>query len=260
MRNHIKVRRMKKWFCRRAIRALPIVLLLLAVGNVAGAQTVTVERGDVYVRANDAEPAKQITSLGDVQEAVLSPDHKTIAFIRDTPEVIVFTGDGDCPAGEIWVVRVDGTGSRRLLRGRKATKMDQVLGGLRELQFSPDGKKIYFTSQAWATSGAVHVVEIESGAERFVCGGNLMQVIPRGRYAGHLILSQHRYFLGHGSYDWAWLFTPGGREVAPIAGDEASFEEQLKSFREEYIPPAGNSPSPKKGRARSQGLRPICPR
>jgi hypothetical protein len=31
-----------------------------------------------------------------------------------------------------------------------------------------------------------------------------------------LIVNQHRYFLGGGSYDWYWVFSPNGKEEGPL--------------------------------------------
>ena len=39
---------------------------------------------------------------------------------------------------------------------------------------------------------------------------------------------QHRYFLGGGSLDWYWLFTPTGKEVSPVG-------EMTDGFREMYF-------------------------
>ncbi len=88
------------------------------------------------------------------------------------------------------------------------------------VQFSPDGKKIYFITNRWVTSGAVHRVDINGSNHRFLIAGNSLQILPKGRYKGHLIVDQHRYFIAAGgSYDWYWLFDPNGKEIGPIGPD-----------------------------------------
>jgi hypothetical protein len=47
------------------------------------------------------------------------------------------------------------------------------------------------------------------------------------------VVSQHRYFLAGGSYDWYWLVTPEGREVQAVGESEAA----LKEFRATYAEP-----------------------
>jgi len=78
-------------------------------------------------------------------------------------------------------------------------------------------------SPAWTTSGAVHVVNTTNGKERFVLAGNDLEVIHSGEYRDHLLVSQHRYFVGGGSYDWYWLFRPDGEEVGPVGEDPENF-------------------------------------
>jgi len=96
------------------------------------------------------------------------------------------------------------------------------------LCFSPDGTDLYFISSAWVVSGALHVVNVRTGRERFVDAANSVEVVRSGEYAGHLIVNQHRYFLGTGSFDWYWLLDPKGREVGPVG----ECEDQVKTFKE----------------------------
>jgi dipeptidyl aminopeptidase/acylaminoacyl peptidase len=202
------------------------------------AQTVRVSAGNVYYRATASAPEQQLTAQGRDTAATLSPDGATVVFVRRAPGREIATGSGASEATELWLVRVDGTGARRLVASHAAAKMEAVLAEFDHPQFSPDGRRIYFLSAAWATSGAIHVVDVGSGAERFVCAGNTLEMIPRGRYAGHLIVAQHRYFLSPGTYDWFWLLTPEGREVGPIAdARRPDADERLSEFRHENIPP-----------------------
>ena len=56
--------------------------------------------------------------------------------------------------------------------------------------------------------GAVHVVDVKTGAEHFVCPGNSLEVLRKGQYTGHLLITQHRYFLAGGSFDWSGCLRP----------------------------------------------------
>ena len=86
--------------------------------------------------------------------------------------------------------------------------------------FSPDSKTVYFVGSAWVTTGALHGVNIDGSNERFIEGANTLEkVIDKGDYKGDLVISQHRYFLGGGSYDWYYVFTPEGKEVGPLGDD-----------------------------------------
>lgn len=217
-----------------------LVLSLFCWGaSGANAQETVVKDGNVFFRASaDAIPTR-LTSSGLDSEATLSPDGRSIAFVRRTPGDTVDVGTGDEEASELWLVAIDGKNARRLLRGRGAEKMEDALARLRLPTFSPDGKQIYFLSAAWMTSNALHAFDLERGTQRYICPANSLEVVPRGEYAGHFIVMQHRYFMIGGSYDWIWLLRPDGSDVGPIwDGDAENVEERLKEFRSMHIPSA----------------------
>jgi Tol biopolymer transport system component len=173
-------------------------------------------------------------------ERNLSPDGRFVTYVRPTQGRLIDTAYGEIEATELWISRVDGSEARMLVRDVYSDSPKKTIAGIGWPQFSPNGRRIYFMSIAWVTSDAVHVIDLESGHEHYLCDGNSLEVIPRGKYAGDLIVSQHRYFLGGGSYDWFWLLTSEGKQIDPIAsGDENS----LELFREMEIP---SSPGAKK--------------
>lgn len=201
----------------------------------AFAQSVTVQDGNLFHHASADAAPRQLTSTGLDRDAVLSPDGRTIAFIRDTPGDSVQILIGPEEATSLWTIGVDGSDARMRLKGRSHETAGQALALLHEPRFSPDGQRIYFLSAAWANSRAVHVLDLSTGNERFVVAGNSLEVVPAGEYAGFLVVSQHRYFLAGGSYDWYWLFTPEGEEVDPIGENENA----LVEFRAMYVDPQG---------------------
>ena len=77
---------------------------------------------------------------------------------------------------------------------------------------------------AWAVSGAVHVVDTTNRKERYLLPGSDVKVVPSGEYKDCLLVLQHRYFVGGGSYDWYWLLRPDGKEVGPVGEDTENFE------------------------------------
>ena len=190
----------------------------------AVAQDVTVRDGNIYFVSNTGVE-RRLTNTGTDRDPSLSPDGQSVAFVRLTPDRWVSSGVGDVLANEIWVGSTDGTNLRRVVAGRDSQEMQSFLGALRGPIFSRDGALLFFQSAAWATSGAIHVVDLDSLTERFVVAGHLLELIPCGRYADHLIVNKHKYFLGGGSYDWYWLVSADGVEIGPIGDDTASFKE-----------------------------------
>ena len=201
-----------------------VVAILLAFTSALIARPVVSERaGNIYLSGDGAE--KQLTSSGRDSTPLLAPDGKWVVFIRAIDGKPIPNGsDEDGKPAELWQVRVDGKEPTRLVRTRAGEKPESMIGGFENLQFSADGKQVYFVSPAWATSGAVHVVDTTNGKERFVLAGNNLVVVPKGEYRDCLLVQQHRYFIGGGSYDWFWLFRPDGKEVGPVGEDIENFK------------------------------------
>lgn len=211
------------------MRASPLLLLALAAAPLH-AQMVEAVHGNIIYRSGCGAVPRPLTTSGRDSEPRISVDGEQVVFVRSggSPDA-----DGDA---SIWITRTDGGGPRRLVRPRPDTTPERNLEALRRPVLSIDGKRVFFLSSAWATSDAVHVADVATGAERYLIPGNSLDVLSAGRYAGHLMVNQHRYFLGGGSYDWTWLLTPDGSEVGPVGETEAAVEE----FRAE----AGGSRAP----------------
>ena len=195
------------------MKNLGLSLLSLAAVTVAaqGPTTATVEGSRVY-----------------------SHDSALVAFVVHTPTDSIGTGQGPAEATELWISRRDGSHARRLVRGRAAKSIESVIASISDLAFSPDDRQLYFLSAAWATSDAVHVVDLASGRERFVAAALSLEVLQAGEYRGCLLVGQHRYWMAGGSYNWLWLLTASGKEIGPVIDPESEgAEEWLKRWRDE---------------------------
>lgn len=204
------------------VAAFVFALAFMLVGVAAGETTVTARDGNILINREGVE--KQLTSSGRDSTPVLDPQGKWVVFVRSLRGKKIASGAGEHDAAELWQIRADGKEPTMLVRTRQADEMENIIAGFEDVQFSSDGRLVYFVTPAWATSGAVHVVDTTNGKERFVVAGNALRVIHSGEYRDHLLLSQHRYFLGGGSYDWFYLFTPDGKEVGVVGEDTANFE------------------------------------
>jgi hypothetical protein len=202
--------------------SLPL-LGLVALSMPAFGQTVAVTEGNIQF-TDKAGKTTALTSSGRDSNPLLAPDAKWVAFVRKVDGKKIATGSDEVDPSELWQVRVDGKEAILLLKCRESEKPESVIAAFENLQFSTDGKLIYFVTPAWATSGAVHVVDTTNRKERYVFPGNDLKSVPSGEYKDCLLVQQHRYFIGGGSYDWYWLLRPDGKEIGPVGEDIENFQ------------------------------------
>lgn len=203
-------------------RAVPGAIEVVAVGGRLFVMNADNTRGEIVVDGQIAHP-------------VLSPDRMTVAFLRGSARPKIEVAHGLVDANDIWIVDVDGRNARCLVQSIADTDMKKVLAGLQAPQFSPDARSLFFLSHAWVTSHAVHRFDFRTGEVSFVCPGNSLHVVASGEFAGYLVVQQHRYFWGGGSYDWYWLVTQEGKSIEPVGaepGSLAAFLEMTSSGRD----------------------------
>ena len=135
-----------------------------------------------------------------------------------------------------------------LVRPRESDDMRTILAGFAKPQFSADGRYVFFLSDAWATSAALHVVDTTNGKEHFICPAWDFAIVGAGEYRGCLLEFQHRYYVGGGAYESYWLFGPDGKEIGPVSEDTADSDlaPALKKINQEEpsAAPAEPIPSP----------------
>jgi dipeptidyl aminopeptidase/acylaminoacyl peptidase len=199
------------------------IILSLAVAIPSFAQIVSVKDGNIQLTDKSGKTTP-LTSSGRDSSPVMAPDGKWVAFVRKVDGKKIATGSDEVEPTELWQVRVDGKEPSPLVRCRDSEKPESVIGGFENLQFSTDGKLLYFVTPAWATSGAVHVVDTTNRKERYLFPGNDLKIVTSGEYKDCLLVQQHRYFIGGGSYDWYWLLKADGKEIGAVGEDTSNFE------------------------------------
>jgi hypothetical protein len=213
-----------KWHCILVtVVAILLPFLQPGVGRaLQAAPRVYSDAGNIYIERNGTK-TKLTASEMDV-DPVLTPDGAYVVYTRqgrgrtvhgyDTSQVCTTEPRPD----ELRQIGVDGSGDKLLLKGRKGIP-ERQLCDFRNKQFSSDGRRLYFLTPGWATSGALHAFDMHSGDERFVLPANDLLVLSfcSNKYKDDLVVLAHRYFLLGGSYDWYWLYDPTGKnELGPL--------------------------------------------
>lgn len=153
---------------------------------------------------------------------VKSPNGQWVATVRKSHYIIpnecsYFSEQGNY-ANEIWLIDRQKQTQKILVSPKfECHDAKKMIIDPHNLQFSPDNKTLYFETSAWATSGAVHAVNVDGTHLRFVTDGDDLRIVRSGAYRGDLIVNQHRYrFKGDtplGSDNWDWLVTPAGKQI-----------------------------------------------
>lgn len=196
--------------------------------------TVEAKGGNIFLRP-DAGTTRQLTTSFRDSAPTLSPDGHWVIFVRALPGRKISTGSGDIDAAELWRVRADGKEPTLLVAPHEAKDAKGVVATFDEMQFSSDGRYVFFVTPAFAVSGAVHVVDTTNRKEHYLISGGGLEVLHSGKYRDCLLVGQHRYFVGGGSYDWIWIFRPDGKEIGPVGEDTTQFKETF--YPEQVKPP-----------------------
>lgn len=208
------------------MRLLYFIACLLVIASSSFAN-VFVKAGNIYYAQGGKD--LQLTNSNRDGSPVLSPNKKLIAFIRTGHQIIPqkcrdFSDISGKYGNQIWIYNIANKTEQMLVDNNfSCNKPKKRIVDPQQLHFSPNSRTLYFVASAWVVSGAVHAINIDGTNYRYIQPANMLTVITSGDYQGYLALQQHRYFIGGGSYDWYWLFTPDGKKVGPL-GEEPSIK------------------------------------
>jgi dipeptidyl aminopeptidase/acylaminoacyl peptidase len=145
------------------------------------------------------------------------PSPATKLLIRPNAKSPIPSGKGEAENNSLWIIWPSGK-EERLVDSRASKTMEEVIAEISEAKLSPDGTKAYFQSAAWATSDAIHVVDLNTKRERFLCPGNSFTILHSGVDSGKLVVNQHRYrdAPNYGSYDHYYLVDENGKALKDL--------------------------------------------
>jgi len=163
--------------------------------------TIAFVRDGLYVIHADGSGLRHITPPGiDVSGYKWSPNGRLIAYIGG-----YIGGRG----GSLWLVRPDGTGLRRLLRGSQLASMG--------LSWSPDGKKIAITSpgpsakEKTTDNCSIYVIPIH--------GSHQSKLRDTGGSCDNPSWSPRGDEIAYGGGSSIWVIHPDGTDDRPVVED-----------------------------------------
>ena len=159
------------------------------------------------------------------------------AYVVPTPDVMVGTGCGDLQATELWVLNRETKQREFVLRGRGDADIEKIIADISDPVFSLDWKSIYFASAAWAVSGSIQKVDLKTKQVVFIIDGNSVDMIPRGKHKGMLLVDRALIKFGKageslGRDSYLWLVSANGKPLFEIG--LSGGPEDIK-FRAEHL-------------------------
>jgi len=103
----------------------------------------------------------------------------------------------------------DGSGSSGFSYANSNDYPFSDLCNIYNLQLSYDGQRIYFQTEAWVVSSAIHYYDIPSDKQFFFHAGDLKKVLPDG----NLLISITGIEQGKGRYWQDWVYDKIGRPI-----------------------------------------------
>lgn len=181
----------------------------------------------IYKAGNEV---KQLTKLGQDSEACLSSDKKMVVFIRTYQNQYLEGIRGQALKQEIWLINISGEHSKLLVESTPNDEPKYNLTSFHNLQFDGDSKKVFFQTEAWAVSSAIHSTDIKSNKTDFITDGNSLNIIKNGKFKNYLITEKHKYYPEGGSYDSFWLVSPSGEEVHNLGSSLVGIDKYLDNL------------------------------
>lgn len=150
--------------------------------------------------------------------------------IRKTDKPLIYTGLGPAENNELWIKYSNGK-EELIVASKESDKLENTIAGIENPQLSLDKKKVYFLFLAWATSSAVHVYDITTKVEKYLCPGHTMEGIQEGEYMGMLLVNKH--FMGE---DKDYVIDENGEVIKDLSErleDNPANSDNQVNFQEE---------------------------
>ncbi len=184
--------------------------------SISYAVQISEKQGNIYAD-NEQGNVQQLTHSGKDSQSALSPDGQQLVFVHEIEN----------QGTELWLMDISGDNAHAIVLNHEDEDIKKNLTEINNPIFALDGKAVYFQTAAWATSSAIHFIDLSSNKQHFITDGNSLELVPSGKYKGYLIVSKHKYYKHKdGSYEDFWLVSPKGKEIKSL-GEE---QEQVNAF------------------------------
>ncbi len=210
-----------------------LIISLCFFTSLGRSQEVTktfIKSGNIFLQYDNAD-THQITFKGLDSHSMLSSDKKYLIFIRtirnqEEPEegveyieeskIVQFTIATSSEKVLVQGCKSDGSGSSVISYAESDQYPFSGLCNITNVMLSPDGQRVYFETDAWTTSHAIHYCFVPTGKIALFGSGSLNEILPNGDInVGITAIEPNK-----GRYTQNWLFDKNGNEIKAIGVKE----------------------------------------
>lgn len=212
-------------------KLLIICFCLIAFQSKSQLITKTFEKkGNIYIQYDNAE-TKQLTSKGIDSQPILSSDKSFVIYLRtikntskveegdeviDETKIIQYDFKTSLEKVLVQGCRKDGKGSSPIAYADSDNYPFTGLCNISLILLSPDNRRVYFQTTAWAVANAIHYYNIPANKIGFCHSGDLEGILPDG----NLKISITDTEKNKGRYYQQWLFDKNGNPIKAIGEKE----------------------------------------
>jgi dipeptidyl aminopeptidase/acylaminoacyl peptidase len=189
----------------------------LAMGLPLFGQEVAVHDGNLYY-TDGQKQTLQLTSGGADSDPSLSPDGRTVIFVRRTaiPAGFIEPMNLHPVRSEICLISATGAGLKVVFGGTIAAD-DHTYATFSDPHLAPDNRRAYFLIHLAVVEFGLVKLDLGDGRAQMISPSLDWHVIASGRYAGDLLVQRRKQTVD-GIYVAYWLLSEDGT-VLGLAGE-----------------------------------------
>lgn len=176
------------------LKKICVIIILMNYFIFTEAHAASVYAKDRNIFYTDNGKILQLTSLNRDEDPKIDPKGEWVYYVRDTEGK--WEGEKYYPAKdevvengilkwELWRIKTDGSQAKLLFRNDKVAidgpDPDYAVATIGNIQFSPNGNKVYFETPDWVTSAALHVMNPDGTGEKVLGPGNETKIVVSAR-------------------------------------------------------------------------------
>ena len=141
----------------------------------------------------------------------------TLSFAEDARFEIMAHRQDDAAA----LIRKDvSTGNEIMLIDTIQQPYSGKIRHMSQIVVSRDNKWIYFLTDGWETSAALHRVRMDGSGYEFLTDANDVRIITKGEYKDMLVIDKHIYPLAGSAIDLFMVYDPETKKEVRIFSQE----------------------------------------